>query len=227
MVNIIYQQGGKKASKGSSSLFDQAKKYSDKACNRMARRQPAKKMCNPPTQISKKKALAEAISELGYDEDVDIESLAKDLQSELEQKADEIYSYWKVVKSTKPLDECWDVKDGGFRRDAVGGDTSIDDEFYVPILCLLNWMKGDDQIVDLNEGRVKSLYNGLCHIPTDALTVLRSLVDLSCPNSLYKIPLITPYAVASRAVKSSKTTWKVRIGVYINRLLPEVLTAKT
>ena len=223
---MIYQQGGKKSSK-SSSLFDQSKKYSDKACNRMARRQPAKKMCNPPTQISKKKALAEAISELGYDEDVDIESLAKDLQSELEQKADEIYSYWKVVKSTKPLDECWDVKDGGFRRDAVGGDGRSIDEFYVPILCLLNWMKGDDQIIDLYEGRVKSLYNGLCHIPTDALTVLRSLVDLSCPNSLYKIPLITPYAVASRTVKGSKTTWKVRIGVYMNRLLPEVLTAKT
>jgi hypothetical protein len=51
-------------------------------------------------------------------------------------------------------------------------------------------------------------------------------MDLSCPSSLYKIPLVTPYAVATRTNQSDKVTWKVRIGVYMNRLLPEVLTEK-
>lgn len=105
-------------------------------------------------------------------------------------------------------------------------------EFYVPIPCLLDWMRNNNSIEDLAAGRVKSLYGGLRQIPTDASSVLESLIDLSNTTSLYKIPLITPYAMASCItdhgnIKENETVhrWKVRIGVYMNRLLPEVLTS--
>ena len=164
---------------------------------------------------------------MGYDEDmVDVQSLSDNVQRQLERRADEIVEYWKVVKSSKPLSECWNAEDGSFVREAVrSAEESEEGEFYVPIVCLLNWMK-QDQIVDLQAGRTKSLYKGLRHVPTDALNILESLIDLSCPQSLYKIPLVTPYAVAHRSVQGSKITWQVRIGVYMNRLLPEVLTEK-
>ncbi len=99
-------------------------------------------------------------------------------------------------------------------------------EFYVPIPCLLDWMKDNDNIEDLAAGRVKSLYGGLRQIPTDAFSVLESLIDLSNATTLYKIPLITPYAMASCIVENeNEHRWKIRIGVYMNRLLPEVLTS--
>ena len=84
-----------------------------------------------------------------------------------------------------------------------------------------------EAIVDLASDRKAVLYGGLRRVNTDARSVLESLMDLSCPNSLYKIPLVTPYAVASsqRGVDHNQTIrWKIRIGVYMNRLLPEVLT---
>ena len=90
---------------------------------------------------------------------------------------------------------------------------------------MLQWLH-NDAVLDLAAGRVKSLYGGLRHVKTDAQSVLESLMDLSCPGSLYKIPLITPYAVAVRSTQDNEVTWKVRIGVYMNRLLPEVLTEK-
>jgi hypothetical protein len=99
------------------------------------------------------------------------------------------------------------------------------DEFYVPIKCLLEWLD-NEKVVDLARDRVKSLYGGLRRVKIDACSILESLMDLSCPSSLYKIPLVTPYAVATRTNQSDKVTWKVRIGVYMNRLLPEVLTEK-
>lgn len=87
-------------------------------------------------------------------------------------------------------------------------------------------MKNDSSIEDLAAGRVKSLYGGLRQIPTDASSVLESLIDMSNTTCLYKIPLITPYAVAS-CIAENETVhrWKIRIGVYMNRLLPEVLTS--
>ena len=87
-------------------------------------------------------------------------------------------------------------------------------------------MKNDNSIEDLAAGREKSLYAGLRKIPTDASSVLESLIDLSNATTLYKIPLITPYAMASCiADNENEQRWKVRIGVYMNRLLPEVLTS--
>lgn len=172
--------------------------------------------------------------EFGLDEDVDVNSLDVNVtQTQLESRANEIFEYWKVIKNQKPLEECWNIKHGGFVRESVLANEEEEseegEECFVPIICLLNWLKSDS-IMDMQAGRTKELYNGLCHIPTDAQRILESLVDLSCPQSLYKIPLVTPYAIASRCIvqqgSSSKTTWKVRIGVYMNRLLPEVLTAK-
>lgn len=90
-------------------------------------------------------------------------------------------------------------------------------EFYVPIPCLLDWIsKNDGCIHDLALGRVKSLYGGLRHVATDAISVLESLVDLSDTKALYKIPLITPYAMASCIAENATVQrWKIRIGVCI------------
>jgi len=101
-----------------------------------------------------------------------------------------------------------------------------DKEFYVPIPCLLDWLRNERGVQDLAADRMSSLYGGLRQIPTDASSVFEALIDLSDTKTLYKIPLITPVAMASCIVENEKVgRWKVRIGVYMNRLLPEVLTS--
>ena len=101
---------------------------------------------------------------------------------------------------------------------------------------LLEWISNGASgvvVTDLAKGRTASLYNGLRHIPTDGVSVLGALLDLSCPSSLSYIPLVTPYCVARTIHNEDKGStkgsrmWKIRIGVYMNRLLPEVLTAST
>jgi hypothetical protein len=54
-------------------------------------------------------------------------------------------------------------------------------------------------------------------------------MDLSCPLSSYKNPLIAPYAVAFHGECNNNGNgiqWKVRIGMYMNWLQPEVLTKR-
>lgn len=169
----------------------------------------------------------QACLERGLDENVNPSALSPDIQRELEWRSQQIFEHWKRVRDSKPLLECWHKKDGGFMSQSLGDvQNTPDNEFYVPIPCLLEWLNSGD-VADLAAGRVKSLYNGLRQIDTNATTILESLIDLSCPASLYKIPLITSYAVARRIAQSNnESQWKVRIGVYMNRLLPEVLTEK-
>ena len=160
------------------------------------------------------------------EEDAIIESLPATTQSQLNSRAQQIFDYWRKVRDLPPLHECWHKRDGGFIPKSLGDVVSNKDEFYVPIVLLLQWLD-NDSVMDLAAGRVKSLYGGLRRVKTDARSVLESLMDLSCPGSLYKIPLVTPYAVASRSTtQNNEVTWKIRIGVYMNRLLPEVLTEK-
>jgi len=145
--------------------------------------------------------------------------------------ADRIWPYWTEAKKAAPMKECWDQSDGGFIREALGTASPRHDadgrEFFVPIPCLLAWSKGGG-VKDMQAGRTRELYGGLRRVRTDATTVLESLADLSCPKSLYRIPLVTPYAAAGRTGGGGgRIAWRVRIGVYMNRLLPEVLTAGT
>ena len=171
-----------------------------------------------------------AYSERDLDPDTtDITSLPHETQTALQKRSQQIHDYWKHIRdNVSPLHECWHKRHGGFIPQSLGDviSSNAEEEFYVPIVTILEWLDTNaEAIVDLASDRKAVLYGGLRRVNTDARSVFESLMDLSCPNSLYKIPLVTPYAVASQRVDRNKTIrWKIRIGVYMNRLLPEVLT---
>lgn len=234
-VHNTIRQGGKPSPKdlGCSISQIQYNKYKSRYVSKSGlAKQPSVEHGKFSGTFSKKQALAEDCSEMGIEECTDpLSSLSLDVQMQLETRAQLIFEHWKHVRQSPPLRECWNCKDGGFVREALecenDPENSVNDECYVPIVCLLDWLKNYG-ITDLAAGRMKSLYDGLRQIPTDASSILESLIDLSCAKSLYKIPPITPYAVARRVVQNnSGTRWKIRIGVYMNRLLPEVLTMST
>ena len=188
--------------------------------------------------ITPKQALTEAMVEMGVVEETSaLDSLPDEVRERLEERSKQIRSSWRRIKNTPPLRECWHPHDGDFVSEALGEDISAD-EFHVPLEALVPWASDLPRarsrnrgvtVTDQFEGRTASLYNGLRHIPTDATSILAALLDLSHTTSLYEIPLIMPVPVA-RAVETPNDrscTWKIRIGVYMNRLLPEVLTAST
>jgi len=169
--------------------------------------------------------------EIGVEESTVLDSLPNDVRERLEERSNQIRSSWKHTKNTPPLRECWHPHDGDFVREALGDDISAN-ETHIPIEALVPWARNRNSgvtVTDRLEGRTASLYNGLRHIQTDATSILEALLDLSHTSSLYKIPLITPVAIACvvEAPNNRSCTWKIRIGVYMNRLLPEVLTAST
>ena len=184
--------------------------------------------------ITPKQALTEAMLEMDIEEGASLDFLPDDVRERLEKRSMEIRSSWKPIKNSPPLRECWHPYSGDFVKEALGGDNVSDTESHIPIETLASWAKNENgstgvTVIDRAEGRTASLYNGLRHVQTDAISILDALLDLSHTTSLYEIPLITPVAVA-RTVKTigdTSRTWKIRIGVYMNRLLPEVLTAST
>ena len=184
--------------------------------------------------ITPKQALTEAMLEMDIEEGASLDFLPDDVRERLEKRSMEIRSSWKPIKNSPPLRECWHPYSGDFVKEALGGDNVSDTESHIPIETLASWAKNENgstgvTVIDRAEGRTASLYNGLRHVQTDAISILDALLDLSHTTSLYEIPLITPVTVA-RTVKTigdKSCTWKIRIGVYMNRLLPEVLTAST
>ncbi|KAL7547448.1 hypothetical protein ACHAWF_010744 [Thalassiosira exigua] len=207
--------------------------------------------------ISKGRALAEALSEEGYDEGTDLSSLPPIVRKMVEARAGTIRAFWDGVKGSTSLGEGWDERWGGFKREALGRDGGGGEgevgERHVPLPVLRSWLDGDGAAgggggkkrkrggkatgkatgiaravaTDLQAGRSASLYGGLRSVPTDARSVLAALADLACPRFLYKVPLAMPYAVAKVTKDDGAVReWRVRIGVYANRLLFEVLTAE-
>ena len=183
--------------------------------------------------ITPKQALTEAMIEMDIEEGTSLDLLPDDVRERLEKRSTEIRCSWKPIKNSPPLRECWHPYSGDFVKEALGDDVS-DAESHILIETLASWAKNENgstgvTVIDRAEGRTASLYNGLRHVRTDAVSILDALLDLSHTTSLYEIPLITPVSVA-RTVKTigdNRRTWKIRIGVYMNRLLPEVLTAST
>lgn len=155
--------------------------------------------------------------------EADFNSLSAEQKSALTARSQRIFDYWKRIRDSPALQECWQKRHGGFVPAALGNVMKGENEFYAPIEVLMEWLE-NDKIIDLHADRVKSLYGGLRLVETDAASILKSLEDLSCPATLYKIPLLTPVAMAKRATENGSVTWEVRIGVFMNRLLPEVLT---
>lgn len=183
--------------------------------------------------ITPKQALTEAMIEMDIEEGTSLDSLPDDVRERLEKRSTEIKSSWKPIKNSPPLRECWHPYSGDFVKEALGDDVS-DTKSHIPIETLASWARNENgstgvTVIDRAEGRAASLYNGLRHVQTDAVSILDALLDLSHTTSLYEIPLITPVAVArtAKTTGDNSRTWNIEIGVYMNRLLPEVLTAST
>ena len=148
----------------------------------------------------------------------------------VETRTEEIYQFWStIVQPAKPKLEGWNPTHGGVECPT--------DPYYVPLPALQMWVRrGFDQgaVQDCSKVQTKELYNGLCSVPIDVMSILQALADLSDPEELYRIPLIIPYPVVDllseepvSGTKMTKRRWKVTIGVYMHRLLPEVLTCQT
>jgi muconolactone delta-isomerase len=163
------------------------------------------------------------------------EAMAEGLDQDLQARASTIHVQWTKKMDQGPMHSGWDQY-GQLPKEAVN------DGQYVPLFHLWDWLKRRNVV----ETSHKSLYNGLRLIPTDLQTVVASLMELSYPTELYKIPLILPYAVMDivdeksfvgydsrrkkpvhkkRRIDSTGRQWRIRIGVYANRLLPEVMTS--
>jgi muconolactone delta-isomerase len=163
------------------------------------------------------------------------EAKAEGLDQDLQARASTIHTQWTKKMDQGPRHKGWDEY-GQLPKEAVNDDQ------YVPLPLLRDWLKRYNMV----EPFYKSLYNGLRLIPTDLETVVASLMELSCPKQLYKIPLVLPYVVmdlveetsvarheSSRKepvlkkprIDSVQRKWRIRIGVYANRLLPEVMTS--
>jgi hypothetical protein len=123
--------------------------------------------------------------------------------------------------------EGWDAEHGSLA--CVGYDPD-----YVPLPALKHWIAEGGVTQAPQQLRTKELYNGLCSIPIDIVKVLEALTDLSDPTQLYQIPLVIPYPVVEALPSGSNNTdeqsclrWRVVIGIYVHRLLPEVITMES
>ena len=239
----LQQKGGQRKRSAKVSLVTLARRYSDQQQKRAAtqggpRRVAAAQYARFSRGLSKKQALAEARAELGLAEEDPVRFATHE---RLEARARAITDHWRRVQRSPPLPECWHPQHGGFVREALGEEGDDDprgegedagDERHVPVACLLDWARRED-VVDRAAGRERSLYDGRRKVPTDATAVFEALMDLSDARGLYRVPLLTPHAVARRddgapfraaGGGGGGDGWTVRIGVYANRLLPEVLT---
>jgi len=204
------------------SLMDHARKYNcrfTKKCGPLGLKRTPSHVVKFSKTLTRKQAVALSLAENGHDVAQDVSALSDEEKSIVERRAESILLHWKRVKGSTPLKECWNTTHGGFVSEMVN------DPAFVPIAALLSWMKGRKSVHDRFSGRVSSLYGDLRTVKTDARTICESILDLSCPRSIYKIPLLTPYAVARRSIVGKVTTWTVTVGIYINRLLPEMLTS--
>lgn len=162
--------------------------------------------------------------------------------AKVDDRVEEIMRDWTCPSKTLKRQKQWD-EHGSLKREPMNDDD------YVPVDVLLKWMTQQRNfLVDLHANAKKSLYrDGLCDIPVDTISILEALLEMSDPTGLYDIPLLVAYPVVTceEEVTSSTTqesvtstrkkkrklvstvtrrTWKIRIGVYASRLLPEVMS---
>jgi hypothetical protein len=170
------------------------------------------------------------------------EAMAENLcTTQVEARAKEIQTHWNNKIEEGPRRKGWD-HNGQLPRDAVNDDQ------YIPLTLVRDWLKRQ-AVVDPSPSHT-SLYNGIRSIPNDIKSIVTSLLEMSSPQGLFNVPLILPFC-AMEVVEESRTsatakpskrrtdrpvskkrktesvnrTWRIRIGVYANRLLPEVMTS--
>lgn len=119
----------------------------------------------------------------------------------------QIQALWDRHWSSDGIPKIWDPTYGHLHSHM------IHDDHHVPLQDLVTWkFDQTDEVVDL--------YQGLRTVPVDTRSILNSLAELQSPVGLYDIPLVMTYPVLKQ---TSNGTYKLRIGVYAHRLLPEVL----
>ena len=100
------QQQGKKRSKA-TTLYSLSQKYCKR--NDSVARKGADTNCK---QLSRKQAMNEARLEMAIEEDIDETCLPLEVQRQLQTRSEEIFQFWKDVRESGPIDECWSKKDG-------------------------------------------------------------------------------------------------------------------
>lgn len=96
--------------KGGTSLYKRSEKYCQK--NDSAAKKPTKDDSDFTKNFSKKEAMNEARLEMELDEDVDVNTLPLDVQGQLKTRAEEIFQFWKKIRESAPIQECWSRKYG-------------------------------------------------------------------------------------------------------------------
>jgi len=168
-------------------------------------------------------------------------------------RATEITQQWHAIQNCDPIMETWDGDDG---QVATGnGDPHY--VMLEPLLKWLEYGIDEKRLVDTCQDKQQVLYNGLTVVPNSALEILYALINLTDPQTaLYGIPLAAVYArmipvttttttAAATAATNKKrkssankkgksndppvmtTTWKIQMGVYMHRLLPEIFTSQS
>ena len=205
----------------SEGPFTYLSKYSPNVLNMAS--QDSQRPSRMAINAAKKEAMAECAS-----------------NSQLEARAKEIQAHWNIKVDEGPRRRGWD-QNGQLPRDAVNDDQ------YIPLTLVRDWLKRQ-AVVDPSPSHT-SLYNGLRSIPNDIKSIVTSLLEMSSPQGLFNVALILPYCVMEvveenrtsatakpkrsadkpaskkRKTESINRTWNIRIGVYANRLLPEVMTS--
>jgi hypothetical protein len=141
-----------------------------------------------------------------------------------------IQEQWKVIQDCKPCQETWDPRDGSY-------SLGYGDDNHVTLKGIQRWLERgvkDGTLVDLHQDETKELYDGLTSVPIDAMDVLQALVNLAnVEESIYGVPLVTAYPRMERSFSddhdgsNKATVWKIQLGVYMHRLLPEIFCCQS
>jgi hypothetical protein len=141
---------------------------------------------------------------------------------QMDAKVQEIQAEWSENWSNENLPKYWCEETGDLLP------SMLNDDAYVPLHDIMEWDFAETR------GAPKSveLYHGLKTVEVDLPSVLHSLAELQSPKGLYGIPLLVAYPrvftakVPPTKVKSKKVVFQVQIGIYAQRLLPEVLSER-
>lgn len=89
-----------------TTLYHLSEKYCQK--NDCAAKKPTREDCNYSKTFSKKQAMNEARLEMGFDESVAETSLPL----RVKRRSEAIFQFWKKIRESEPIQECWSPKDG-------------------------------------------------------------------------------------------------------------------
>lgn len=102
--------------------------------------------------------------------------------------------------------------------------SAVNDNDYIPVTDLLLWLQHIQRYVTKKQETQCSQTN---FVIDELVVIINACLDLCNPRGLWNVPLVTVYPILVKLddpCKSNTRTWKIEIGVFINRLLPETTT---